>query len=169
MHILSRRQFLLGAAALSLLVSASVTVPQIGSYPEHDLPTKVLRPKHVHIYRILGDWLIPPNTGMPGSGGDDKTIIAIDALFHHIPEEHEVLLLALPLVFEHGTALDRFGASRLSALSSEEIDAYMRGWATSSHLVSAQLFAALRTLFGLSYFERLDVQQAISMPSPCAV
>ena len=59
--------------------------------------------------------------------------------------------------------------ARALGYTSEEIDAYMRGWATSSHLVSAQLFAALRTLFGLSYFERLDVQQAISMPSPCAV
>ena len=169
MHILSRRQFLLGSAALSILVSASITLPQLGSYPDHDLPVKVLSSKNVHIYRTLGNWLIPADSGMPGSGGDDTTIVAIDALFHQLPKDQEVLLLALPLVFEHGTALNRFASARLSALPPDQLDRYMRSWATSSSLVSAQLFAALRTIFGLSYFERLDVQEAISMPAPCVV
>ena len=78
-------------------------------------------------------------------------------------------MLALPLVFEHGTALDRFASARLTALSPTEIDQYMRSWAESPQLISAQLFAALRTIFGLSYFERLDVQKAVSMPFLCVV
>ena len=169
MHLLSRRHFLFGSAAISLLSSVAITLPQMGSYPDHTLNLKILSNRHVYILRALGDWLIPPDHGLPGSGGDDTTIIAIDTLYRNLPFEQERLMLALPIVFEHGTALDRFGAQRFTKLSLEEKDTYMNNWATATSLTGKQLFVALRAIFALTYFERIDVQESLSTPVSCKI
>ena len=166
MHLLSRRHFLLGVGAASLL-SAAIAIPQIGSYPKTTLNIQTLSDREVHIYRILGDWLLPSGGGLPGSGGDDVTIMRIDVLLTNLPPDQRQLLKALPLVFEHGTALNRFAQSRMSALSSQERELYLRSWTESTNLISAQLVAALRTMYALSYFERIDVQEAMYVPPSC--
>ena len=79
------------------------------------------------------------------------------------------LLGALPLVFEHGTVIHFFGSSRFTQLPIEEQTSYMTKWANSTLLIPAQLLAALKTLYGFSYFERQDVLHAIGMPPFCAV
>ena len=167
MHLLSRRHFLLGAGAAGLLSSA-ILIPQLGSYPETTIEVQTLSDREVHIYQLLGDWLLPPGGGLPGSGGDDITIKRIDALLTNLPPDQRQLLKALPLVFEHGTALNRFAQSRMSSLSGKERDEYLRSWTQSSNLVSAQLVAALRTMYALSYFERIDVQNSMHVPPICA-
>ena len=166
MHLLSRRHFLLGVGATTLL-SAAIALPQLGSYPKTTLEVQTLSDREVHIYRILGDWLLPSGGGLPGSGGDDITIIRIDTLLTNLPSEQRQLLRALPLVFEHGTALNRFAQSRMSSLPPQEQEMYLRSWTESSNLISAQLVAALRTMYALSYFERIDVQEAMHVPPSC--
>ena len=166
MHLLSRRHFLLGAGTTALL-AAAVTIPQVGSYPESSLDVQTLSDREVYIYRILGDWLLPTGGGLPGSGGDNVTIMRIDTLLTDLPPDQRLLLKALPLVFEHGTALNRFAQSRMSSLSSKERDRYLRSWTESTTLISAQLVAALRTIYALSYFERIDVQEAMHVPPSC--
>ena len=166
MHLLSRRHFLLGVGATALL-SAAIAIPQLGSYPETKLTLQTLSDREVHIYRILGDWLLPSGGGLPGSGGDDVTILRIDALLTNLPPDQRQLLTALPLVFEHGTALNRFAQSRMSALSPQDQEEYLRSWTESTNLTSAQLVAALRTMYALSYFERIDVQKSMLVPPSC--
>ncbi|MAA79155.1 MAG: hypothetical protein CL916_07825 [Deltaproteobacteria bacterium] len=166
MHLLSRRHFLMGVGATALL-SAAIAIPQLGSYPKTKLEVHTLSDREVHIYRIVGDWLLPSGGGLPGSGGDDITIMRIDALLTNLPPDQRQLLKALPLVFEHGTALNRFAQSRMSSLSSQEKESYLRSWTESTHLISAQLVAALRTIYALSYFERIDVQEAMHVPPSC--
>ena len=166
MHIITRRQFLLGSGAISILTAAHL-LPQIDSYPTHQIPVHALSDRTVHIYRILGNWLIPEGGGIPGSGGDDITIQRIDALHRHLPEGQQFLLSALPLVFEHGTALNRFASKRMTSLSPKERDTYLSSWMTTTELIPAQLVAALRTMFAMTYFERIDVQQAINTPPSC--
>jgi hypothetical protein len=166
MHFLSRRQFLFGSGALALL-SAAISIPQCGEYPQSQLPLQTLSNKEAYIYQILGDWLIPSGGTIPGSGGDDITITRIDKLLTHLPAGQQTLLSALPLVFEHGTALDRFAAKRMTALSTQERDEYLRSWIESTYLIPAQLIAALRTIFALTYFERIDVQTAMTIPPSC--
>ena len=166
MHILSRRQFLFGGGAIALLTTA-IAIPQCGDYPSIELPLNTLSAKEVHIYRILGDWLIPPWGVIPGSGGDDITITRIDTLLTDLPPGQQTLLSALPLVFEHGTALDRFASNRMTTLSPEQRDVYLRSWIESTYLIPAQLVAALRTIFAMTYFERIDVQKAMIIPPTC--
>ena len=166
MHLLSRRHFLLGVSATALL-SAAVAIPQLGSYPTTTLDINTLSDREVHIYQILGDWLLPSGGGLPGSGGDDTTIMRIDALLTHLPPDQRQLLKALPLVFEHGTALNRFAQARMSSLSTKERETYLRSWTESTNLISAQLVAALRTIYALSYFERIDVQKSMYVPPSC--
>ena len=166
MHLLSRRHFLLGAGATALL-SAAIAIPQLGSYPENKLNLQTLSDREVHIYRILGDWLLPKGGELPGSGGDDTTIMRIDALLTNLPPDQRRLLTALPLVFEHGTALNRFAQSRMSSLPPEDQETYLKSWTESTNLISAQLVAALRTMYALSYFERIDVQEAMHVPPSC--
>ena len=166
MHLLSRRHFLLGVGATALL-SAAIAIPQLGSYPKNKLTLHTLSDREVHIYRILGDWLLPKGGGLPGSGGDDVTIMRIDALLTNLPPDQRRLLTALPLVFEHGTALNRFAQSRMSSLTTEDQEAYLQSWTESTNLISAQLVAALRTMYALSYFERIDVQEAMHVPPSC--
>ena len=92
---------------------------------------------------------------------------AIDTLYRNLPSDQERLMLALPIVFEHGTALDRLGSQRFTNLSPQDKDSYMNGWATAESLIGKQLFAALRAMFALSYFERIDVQEAMHVPPSC--
>ena len=148
-------------------MTAAVAIPQLGSYPESTLEIQTLSDREIYIYRILGDWLLPAGGGLPGSGGDDVTIMRIDTLLTNLPSDQRQLLKALPLVFEHGTALNRFAQSRMSSLSSEEREKYLRSWTESTTLISAQLVAALRTIYALSYFERIDVQEAMHVPPSC--
>jgi len=167
MHILSRRQFLFGAGAVSILTSAVVTIPQIGDYPTHSLNLQSLSDREVHIYHVLGEWLLPKGGSLPGSGGDNITLQRIDALLTNLPVGQKRLLSALPLVFEHGTALNQFGASRMTSMTPKRRDEYLRSWMESSSLIPAQLIAALRTMYGMSYFERIDVQNAMQTPPKC--
>ena len=46
---------------------------------------------------------------------------------------------------------------------------YLQKWSSSSLLIPSQLMAALKTLYGFSYFERPDVLQAIGMPPFCNI
>ena len=167
MHILSRRQFLFGAGAVSILTSAMISIPQLGDYPKHSLALQSLSDREVHIYHILGEWLLPPGGPLPGSGGDEITLKRIDMLLANLPDGQRLLLGALPLVFEHGTSLSRFGAARMTSMKPEPRDRYLRSWMESESLIPAQLVAALRTMYGMSYFERIDVQQAIQTPPKC--
>ena len=166
MHLLSRRHFLIGASTVAILSSA-IAIPQLGSYPKTTLDLQTLTDREVLIYQILGDWLLPLGGELPGSGGDDRTIIRIDSLLTNLPPDQRRLLKALPLVFEHGTALNRFAQSRMSSLSSNEQDSYLRSWMESTNLITSQLVAALRTIYALSYFERIDVQNAMLIPPSC--
>ena len=77
----------------------------VGEYPKSDLGLRNLSDKEAHIYRTIGSWLLPPGGPLPGHGGDDETILGIDAMLNHVPAGKRSLLAALPLVFEHGTAL----------------------------------------------------------------
>jgi len=167
MHFLSRRQFLFGAGAMSILTSAIIVVPQLGDYPKNTLSLQSLSDREAHIYHVLGEWLIPQGGALPGSGGDSKTLHRIDALLHNLPVGQQRLIAALPLVFEHGTALDRFGETRMTALSAERRDQYLTSWMEATDLIPVQLVAAIRTVYALSYFERIDVQKAMHTPPKC--
>ena len=122
---LNRRNFILGTASMTLLTSAYASFRQIGEYPISDLNLPHLSDKEIHIYSIIGSWLIPESSLLPGFGGDEETIQGIDELFAFVPEGKRFLLSALPLAFEHGTALEYFGARSLSQLSSEEQIQYL--------------------------------------------
>tara|TARA_B100000519_G_scaffold112029_1_gene97036 strand:- start:140 stop:418 length:279 start_codon:yes stop_codon:yes gene_type:complete len=86
-----------------------------------------------------------------------------------LPEGRRWLLAALPMVFEHGTALDHFGAARLTAMPDQEADAYLAAWAHSTSVVRAQLMAAAKALYGFAYFERPEVLAAMQIPPHCSV
>ena len=166
---ISRRQFLFGSASLAALTAAASIVPQLGSYPPIEIHLQFLSNREANIYRTLGNWLIPKGGPLPGSGGDDETLMGIDAMFVDIPSAQRNLLLALPLVFEHGTALNRFASQRLTKLSPEARDAYLLSWTQSDNIIQAQLLAALKTMYAFSYFERLDVLKAMGLDPHCAV
>ncbi|MEC7984135.1 MAG: hypothetical protein VX278_03155 [Myxococcota bacterium] len=166
---LSRRQFLFGAATLAALSAAAALIPQIGTYPPNELDLRYLSDREAHIYRILGEWLLPPGGSLPGSGGDDETIVRIDAMFADLPQAQRIRLFGLPLLFEHGTGLDRFAARRMTSLSPEAREAYLRGWAESDNLIKIQLLAAIRTMYAFSYFERPDVLYAMGLSPHCRI
>ena len=165
----SRRQFLFGAGAVSLLGVLFTGYRQFGSYRSNDLNLRHLSDKEVVLYQILGDWLLPPGGSLPGSGGDDVTLRQIDAIFQNIPEGKRLLLSALPLAFEHGTILHALGSTSLSQMPQQEADLYLTSWATSKDLIRCQLFAALKTMYALSYFERDDVLKAMNLSALCPV
>ncbi|MCB9780861.1 MAG: hypothetical protein H6742_19995 [Alphaproteobacteria bacterium] len=172
MSLLSRRGFMglgLGTAACGLLLGAFHTMGQAGDYPDAPFPTQALDRRAVAILTVLGDFLIPPGGPLPGSAGDAESLQLFDAYLATLPEHHRMLMLGLPLLFEHGTALERFGADRMTAMTPERRNAYLTEWAESQDLVRAQLFTALKMVFNMSYFERDDVQQAMGIPQVCAV
>ena len=164
---LSRRGFLIGTGATLLLTTIYTGYRQYGSYPTHDLSVSNLSDKEVHLYRILGNWLLPPSKEIPGSGGDNESILAIDQMFKNVPEGKRFLLSALPLAFEHGTILSALGATSLSQMHHEEQSKYLNAWSNSNNLIEAQLMAAMKTIFGFSYFEREEVLEAIQLSSFC--
>jgi hypothetical protein len=164
---ISRRQLLLGTGSLSLLGAAYATLPQLGSYSVPSIPLSSLTPKEAAIYRSIGNWLIPEGGALPGSGGDDTTLAGIDSMLDGLPEGRRWLLAALPMVFEHGTALDRFGAARLTSLPESGASAYLMEWAASPSLVPAQLMAAVKAIYGFAYFERPEVLAAMHIAPHC--
>lgn len=165
---LSRRQLLvLGAASTGLLTAAYAGLRQVGTYPDPPATLTVLTPKSAAIYQEIGDFLLPPGGPLPGSGGDVVTLSAIDRLLERLPNHHARLLLALPLAFEHGTALDRFGARSMTHLPAERRHAYLASWAESTEVVTAQLWMAVKTVYGMTYLERPDVQGAMGLTPFC--
>ena len=125
-------------------------------------------PRAVAVFTVMGDFVVPPGGPLPGSGGDDETLARLDALMARVTPEMRDLLEKLPLPFEHGTALDRYGARRMTRLPPERQQAYLWWWANNDQLVPAQLFMAFRSLLGLTYFERPDVLEAMHIGQPCA-
>ena len=165
--MISRRQFLIGSAGVGL-ISTAVGVRHIGTYPEPLIELRTLSSREAHIYSILGEWMVPPTAGLPGHGGDSISLANIDRLIAEVPDATRTLLLGLPLAFEHGAILLDWGGKRLSAMTVEEMDAYMNLWITNSLLSVQQLLAALKTLYGFAYYERQDVLDAIGLPGSCS-
>jgi hypothetical protein len=165
---LSRRQLLvLGGAATAVAALAYPALRQVGSYPEPGVPLRELSPKEAAVYRVVGDFLLPPGSDLPGSGGDDETLMRIDELHGGLPPHHARMLSALPHVIEHGPVLDRFGARSLTWLGAEEREAYLMRWAAGQTLLEAQLWSALKLVYGLTYFERMDVRRAMGLTPYC--
>lgn len=156
----------MGGAAAALLAGYPA-IRQIGTYPE--TVHAHLTPMAAEVYRILGDFVIPPGGPLPGSGGDAIALQRLDRLLGEVPADVRTLLLALPLAFEHGTALEAYGARRMSALSPDRQLQYLQEWADSDDLVKAQLFMALRSVLGMAYFERGDVLRAMGVSPGCGV
>lgn len=167
----SRRSVLVfGAATAGVLAAAYAGLRQIGDYP--DVPPElegllILTPKEVAIFRRLGDMLLPPGGPLPGSGGDDETIRRMDAFYADMPPHKQQLTRGLPLAFEHGTGLDRFGARCFTRLPDDRCTTYLEGWSDSTLIVKAQLFTAVKTFYGMTYFERPDVLAAMGFAIPC--
>ena len=166
---ISRRQLILGIGSIAVLTSTYATYQQLGSYPSKPKDILYLSDKEYAIYQALGNVLIPEGGKLPGSGGDDVSMKLLDAMFANLPEGKRELLSALPLVFEHGTVIHFMGSARFTDLEREEQNNYIQKWSNSTLLIPAQLLAALKTLYGFSYFERPDVLQAIGMPPFCSI
>ena len=168
---ISRRSVLVfGTATAGVLAAAYAGLRQVGRYPEVGpelAGLSVLSDKEVAIFRRLGDLLLPPGGPLPGSGGDDETVRRMDDFFAGMPEHKRRLTLALPLAFEHGTTLDRFGARCLTQLPDGRCETYLTGWSDSTVIVKAQLWTALKTFYGMTYFERPDVLAAMGFAIPC--
>lgn len=164
---LSRRHILLGSAAVGLLTAAYATLRQVGTYPPPPDPYEVLTPKSAAIYREIGDFLLPPGGPLPGSAGDRESMRRLDNFLARLPLHQARLLLALPLAFEHGTALDRFGARAMTHLPADRRHAYLVSWAEASDVLSAQLWMAIKTVYGMTYLDRADVQRAMHLPPFC--
>jgi len=164
--LLSRRRLLVGGAAAALLVTVYPLLRQLGGRAEEG-PYRHLTPRTAAIFSVLGDFLSPPGGPLPGSAGDAATLERIDMILEHVPAETRRLVLALPLVFEHGTALDRYGARTLTRLGPERRASYLLRWARADDLLRAQLFTALRTIFGMAYFERPEVVRAMGIAPAC--
>jgi len=159
-----------GTAATGVLAAAYAGLRQVGKYPEPGpalAGLQVLGPKEVAIFQRLGDLLLPPGGPLPGSGGDDESVRRMDAFYASMPEHKLALTLALPLAFEHGTGLDRFGARCLTSLPDGRCETYLSGWSDSTVIVKAQLWTALKTFYGMTYFERPDVLAAMGFAIPC--
>ena len=169
--VLSRRGVLvLGAAATAVLAAAYAGLRQVGSYPEPPpelTGLRVLTPKEVAIFKRLGDFLLPPGGPLPGTGGDDETIRRMDAFYAGMPDHKRLLCRGLPLAFEHGTTLDRFGARCMTHLPDGRCETYLETWADAKIIVKAQLWTALKMFYGMTYFERPDVLAVMGFAVPC--
>ncbi len=165
---LSRRRFIvLGAGAVALLGAAYASLRQVGCYPAPVQEYRHLTPKEAAVLALLGDYLIPPGGDLPGSAGDKATLDRIDDLLDGAPPPKRRLLRALPLVFEHGSGLDRFGARSMTKLPADRLEEYLAQWERSRAVVRLQLWAALKVTYGLTYFERPDVMAAMGMTPEC--
>lgn len=167
---LSRRQVIaLGAAAVGVTALAYAVVRQVGTYPEPEEEFVNLSPKEIAVYRLIGDFMLPPGGPLPGSGGDTETLRRIDAFLGRLPPHHMRVVSALPHVFEHGPALDRFGARSLTQLSDERQRETLHRWVDAQGAIEAQLWAAMKVVYSVTYFERGDVLQAMGMGPFCPV
>jgi hypothetical protein len=164
---LTRRGLVLGGAAAAALTAAWPLVRQAGTYPTPSWSPRVLTPRDVAVYAVVGDFLVPPGAGLPGSAGDESTLKRLDVWLAGAPEHKARLLAALPLVLEHGTALDRYGSRALTRLPPPLQEASLQAWADSRVATTAQIWAAVRMIFGFAYFERVDVAQAVRLPFLC--
>ncbi len=164
---IGRREILLGAAATTLAVVAYPSLRQVGSYPPVDRPFTSLSPKEVAVYRAVGDFLLPPGGPLPGHGGDDVTLAGIDGFFAALPPHQARVVGALPHLIEHGSALDRYGARCMTALSPERQVEYLTAWATAELVLEAQLWSAVKVVFTFGYFDRADVLEAMGVGSMC--
>jgi len=168
MQQLSRRRFLaLGVGATAVLTAAYAGLRQLGSYPELEGEFEHLTPKTAAIFAVVGDFLFPDDSVLPGRGGDVDTLLLIDRLLGEVNPQMRIMLLALPLAFEHGTALDRFGARAMTDLTAERRDEYLESWSRATDTTSAQLWLAMKTVFGLTYMDRLDVARAMGLAPIC--
>ncbi len=163
-----RRAIVLGAAAVAALLAAYPLVRQVGAYPDPEQEFEHLGPKTAAIYALLGDFLAPPSELLPGSGGDAKSLARLDQMLGAMPERMRTLLLALPMAFEHATALRRYGARSLYHLPADRRVEFLNEWAQADDLVRAQLFMALRTIVGQMYFERDEVMRAMRVAPGCS-
>lgn len=164
---IGRREILLGAAATALAAVAYPSLRQVGRYPAVDAPFTSLSPKEVAVYRVVGDFLLPPGGPLPGHGGDDVTLAGIDAFFSALPPHQSRVVGALPHLIEHGSALDRYGARCMTALSSDRQNAYLTAWSSAELLVEAQLWSAMKVVFTFGYFDRADVLEAMGVGPKC--
>lgn len=164
----SRRQvFVLGAAATALLATAYATLRQVGVYDKPEQDYKILTPKEVAVLAKLGEFILPPDSGLPGHGGDLVTLALIDDLLAGLPLHKRRLVRALPQLFEHGTTLERYGARCMSKMSDDRCAEYLTDWANDETVLRAQLWVAAKLLYGMSYFERNDVLAAVNCPIAC--
>ena len=164
---ITRRRFILGTAATALLTTAYATLRQVGGdYPRSELGLKLLGDKEVHVLRIVGDWAIPPGGPFEAHGGDDESIRGIERFIDVLPEPKRSLAVALPLVFEHGTALDRYGARRLSRLPPEKQDAYLRRFAEGGG-ARGQLYMAYKSMLAMPFFDRPEVIRGMGYRIGC--
>lgn len=165
---ISRRQALvLGAGGVALLATAYATLRQVGTYETPNQQFTTLTPKEATVFARLGEFMLPGGHGLPGSGGDDITLARIDRMLTRLPDHKRRLVRALPQVFEHGTTFDRYGARCMSKLPDERCERYLEDWANDETALRAQLWAALKMVFGMTYFERPDVLVALDCPIPC--
>ena len=164
--MISRRNFLIGSAGVGM-ITAAVGVGHIGSYPDAPIPLTSLSPKEAYIFQVIGKWIAPPTDGLPGHGGDTITIKNIDDMLAEVPEGMRILLSGLPLAFEHGPLLLKWGSRRMTELSETELDDYLTEWSQSTLTPMCQLMAALKTIYGFAYYERSDVLESIRIPGVC--
>ena len=157
-----------GAAATGVLATAWATVRQVGG-PYREPPPNLLAmsPKEYQVFGIVGDFLIPPGGELPGSAGDEITLRGVDAFIHSAMPDKRWLMLSLAHVFEHGTALDRYGARSLTRLPPHLQRVDLEAWATSTTLVSAQLWMAAKSIYAFPYFDRPDVRDAMRFRAVC--
>lgn len=163
----SRRHLVIGGAAAALLAAAWPVARQLGSYPALTWRPEVLSPKQAAVYAVIGDFIAPPGPPLPGAGGDRVTLERLDAWLAGVPATKATLIAALPLAFEHGTALDRYGALRLTHLPAPAREEALVAWAESRDPVRAQLWTVIKVLFGFAYFDRPDVLRAARLTVPC--
>lgn len=163
--ILSRRTLLWSSGTLAF-VGSVMGYRHIGHYPTHSLPVK-LSNKEVALYQILGNWMLPEGGDLPGSGGDDETLLRIDELLGSVPLGTRELLELLPLAFEHGAALLEWGGGCLTQMDAATQTAYLDHWASSNNTIACQLMASLKAIYGFAYFERADVVKACQLPGLC--
>ncbi len=164
---LTRRHLIFGTAATAALTAAYHGVRQAGTYGPAPFETQVVTPKQATVYRIVGDFMLPTGGGLPGSGGDADTLRRIDQFIATLPTQKRTLVSALPLAFEHGTLLDRYGARCLSALPDARAQAYLTSWAEGSDIVTQQLWLAMKSIVSMGYFDRPDVLAAMHMAAAC--
>ena len=164
--MISRRNLLIGSAGVGM-ITAAVGVGHLGPYPDSQISLTNLSPREAHIFQVIGRWMAPPTDGLPGHGGDTITLKHIDEMLGEVPEGMRTLLSGLPLAFEHGPILLKWGSRRMTELSETDIDEYLTEWSQSTLTPMCQLMAALKTLYGFAYYERSDVLEAIGIPGIC--